>query len=342
MTTAELEDAVLTYYLNQGSAVVVQDADQRRKAWFLATKAAKRLWDSAPYWFKKGDGQVVLTSGVGAMPNDFSTIGTQGQVYITGQRFRPLEYKAPDWIKYQIANTPQLGQPWAYSLYGQTSLGVPKILCWPTDNSTLDVLAYDKKTPELIDRPYPAPTLALNGVGLLTGAYYYGVTFVTASGETEGGVTSLPITAATNKILVSGIPTWYGRTVTSRKLYRTAAGGSQLKLVATIADNTTTTYDDNNLDGTLGANIPLPAASVSGLEVFPEQFHESALYDGLVFLMGRAQGDGRDIRFSAEWDRQVQRMWEEIQQGQNKINAFPPFPGFISGHPVWSRWTPPQ
>lgn len=51
--------------------------------------------------------------------------------------------------------------------------------------------------------------------------------------------------------------------VTSRKIYRTTAGGSQLKLLATIADNTTTTYQDNIADGSLGANVP--TSDTSGL-----------------------------------------------------------------------------
>lgn len=43
---------------------------------------------------------------------------------------------------------------------------------------------------------------------------------------------------------------------TSRKIYRTVAGGSQLKLVRTIADNVTTAADDTVADGDLGANVP--------------------------------------------------------------------------------------
>ncbi|HYM22527.1 MAG TPA: hypothetical protein VEU08_04950, partial [Vicinamibacterales bacterium] len=51
--------------------------------------------------------------------------------------------------------------------------------------------------------------------------------------------------------------------VTSRKVYRTTAGGAQLKLVATIADNTTTTYTDSTADSGLGANVP--TSDTSGL-----------------------------------------------------------------------------
>jgi len=44
---------------------------------------------------------------------------------------------------------------------------------------------------------------------------------------------------------------------TSRKLYRTVAGNAApWKLVATIANNTATSYTDNIADGSLGANAP--------------------------------------------------------------------------------------
>jgi hypothetical protein len=341
VTTGELIDAVLEFYLNQGSPTVTQDSRQRKKAWFNATRVAKRVFDSAPYWYRKADSTVVLTSGVGTMPSDFASMGTEGQIYVSGVLYRPLVYRPPDWMKFQIQNNVQTGQPWAYSLYDQTSVGVPKILCWPQDNSTILVKVYDRKTPELIDHPL-APNVVIGAAGLLTGVYSYKVTFVTSAGETEGGYVSANITAATQKIEVSDIPTWWGRTVTSRKLYRTAAGGVQHKLVATISDNLTTTFSDNVIDGSLGADVPLPAAAVTGLQVFPDQFHESAIYQGIEFYMSRSQGDGRDIRFSAEWDRFVQRLWEEHQQGQAEIKAFPPFPGGVAGHPVWSRWSPPS
>jgi hypothetical protein len=346
MTVGEIITNVLTYYVNQGSSTVQQDSRQRQKAHFFFTQAARRLWNSAPYWFRKGDGTVSLTAGVGTLPTDFSRMGTQGQVYIQGQLYRPLSYKAPDWMKFQIKNSPQTGTPRAYSLYDTTASvraqGLQEILCWPSDNSTLDVLAYDKKMVEMIDRPL-APVATLNAVaGNLTGAYYYAVTFVTARGETEGGFVSNTVTTSAERMSVSGIPTWWGSTVTSRKLYRTAGGGTQLKLLDTIADNTTTTYADNTADGSLGANIPTVSDGVSGAETFPSEFHDSSLYDGLKYLFADAQGDGRDDKFFMKWTREVQRMWEEHQQGQNEIQAFRPFPGFTSGHPVWGRWTPPS
>ena len=49
-------------------------------------------------------------------------------------------------------------------------------------------------------------------------------------------------------------------------MWRTAAGASQLKLLTTIADNTTTTYTDSTPDASLGANAP--TGDTSGL-AFP-------------------------------------------------------------------------
>jgi hypothetical protein len=69
-------------------------------------------------------------------------------------------------------------------------------------------------------------------------------------------------TATANQVALSAIPIGVS-TVTSRKVYRTAAGASQLKLLATIADNTTTTLADSTADGSLGANVPV--SDTSGL-----------------------------------------------------------------------------
>ena len=110
----------------------------------------------------------------------------------------------------------------------------------------------------------PAPgalTVALgSGAGNVdNGAHRYRVTFVTADGETQGGDISDAVTVAdksvNGKVSLSAIPIG-GSLVTARKIYRTAAGGSVYYLLATIADNTTTTYTDNTADSSLGAQVP--------------------------------------------------------------------------------------
>lgn len=52
---------------------------------------------------------------------------------------------------------------------------------------------------------------------------------------------------------------------TGRKIYRTAAAGSALKLLATVANNTATTYLDNIADSSLGAGIT--SANTAGATV---------------------------------------------------------------------------
>jgi len=91
------------------------------------------------------------------------------------------------------------------------------------------------------------------------GAHRYSATFVTADGETQAGGISAPVTVVdagvNGKVELSAIPIG-GSLVTSRKLYRTAANGSTYLLLATIANNTATTYTDNTADASLGAQAP--------------------------------------------------------------------------------------
>lgn len=107
-----------------------------------------------------------------------------------------------------------------------------------------------------------APTAALAGAGIGlvdNGAHQYRVTFVTAAGQTSSGTVSSTVTVVdktiNGKVSLSSIPTG-SAFVTSRKIYRTAAGGGVFKLLTTLADNTTTTYTDNTADASLTTNAP--------------------------------------------------------------------------------------
>ncbi len=103
-----------------------------------------------------------------------------------------------------------------------------------------------------------ASTAAAGGAGNVDiGAHYWAITFVTASGETVAGTVSNTVTiaASAKQVNLTGIPISSDARVISRKVYRTIAAGSQLKLVATIANNTATTYTDNTADVGLGATV---------------------------------------------------------------------------------------
>jgi hypothetical protein len=99
------------------------------------------------------------------------------------------------------------------------------------------------------------------------GIRYWAVTFGTADGETAPSPTFAPAVPyplgpggpyAANVLFTVG-PSG----TTYRRIYRTVQNGSQLKLVATVADNTTTTYVDSTFDGSLGANAPTSTTALS-------------------------------------------------------------------------------
>jgi hypothetical protein len=94
--------------------------------------------------------------------------------------------------------------------------------------------------------------------GAMSGGYNYTCTFVNDEGETNG--LPLPYASASNKVYpvnqvvdLTNIPLGPPG-VTARKLYRSADTDWLHKYyLATISDNTTTTYQDNALDVALGA-----------------------------------------------------------------------------------------
>lgn len=112
--------------------------------------------------------------------------------------------------------------------------------------------------------PVPASTFtaatAPTGTGL-TGDFLYAMTNVNTNlvqgdlGPIEG-----TFTASNENVRLTSLPVApQSHGVSSRKIYRTADGGSVYKLVTTINDNTTTTYDDAILDANLGLTAPSDA-----------------------------------------------------------------------------------
>lgn len=100
-----------------------------------------------------------------------------------------------------------------------------------------------------------------SGAVLGVGVYKYAVTFVDKQGETLPGTQfSITTTTANTNVGLTGIPLHPSSTlIKARKIYRTAVAGSQLKLLTTLNDNTTTTFTDNIADASLGANAPVAA-----------------------------------------------------------------------------------
>lgn len=96
--------------------------------------------------------------------------------------------------------------------------------------------------------------------------YKYRVTFQSKYGhESNGGPVSstLTLTAGRSALTLTAIPTSTDPQVTSRKIYRTVNGGSVYLYVATVYDNTTTTYSDTTGDTSLSSTQPPLAGDTS-------------------------------------------------------------------------------
>jgi hypothetical protein len=107
--------------------------------------------------------------------------------------------------------------------------------------------------------PGTAPVAATAATGtILTGDYQYKVTYVNSNlVESDVSDASNTITVASQNVALTSIPvapTSFG--IESRRLYRTEAGGSSFLRLATLSDNTTTTYEDGIADGDLGVAAP--------------------------------------------------------------------------------------
>jgi hypothetical protein len=106
-------------------------------------------------------------------------------------------------------------------------------------------------------QPVAAPvitgvTYALQaGTALEIGTYYYRVTYYNAIGETNASAEITIITTAGNRIVqLNNIPTSTDASVIGRKIYRTKVTDSSSYgvVIATLANNTTTTYTDSTPD----------------------------------------------------------------------------------------------
>jgi hypothetical protein len=108
---------------------------------------------------------------------------------------------------------------------------------------------------------YPPPTtmsIASNGSGNLAGDYMWKVTFVNSQlVEGDVGPASTFTVTASGQVILSSIPvapqSWG---VSTRYIYRTNAGGSTFRRIATLADNTTTTFADNVASSSAGVTAP--------------------------------------------------------------------------------------
>jgi len=150
-------------------------------------------------------------------------------------------------------------------------------------NKSLPVLAVPNAAPGVV---------AAAGAGVDAGLHNYAFSFVNAQGETKvSDVASVTTSGGNLQVNVTGILTG-GAEVTARKLYRSKVGfPDDLFLVTTIADNTTTTYQDNIADAALTDPEPGENTATSGtVEV------EKGLQNEVVYVY---MGQGVEAREAA-------------------------------------------
>lgn len=98
------------------------------------------------------------------------------------------------------------------------------------------------------------------------GDHRYKITYLTLIGETEASTATGAVTVADKTVngrIVLTLPTSNKLAVLQRKIYRQFNGTGDYKFVATVNDNTTTTYTDNIANSSLGAAIA-PIANTTG------------------------------------------------------------------------------
>lgn len=107
-----------------------------------------------------------------------------------------------------------------------------------------------------ITAPDSAPSVATGAAGALTGTYSYKVTFLNNDGfESNPSAASSDVSPSSEKVELTDIPISSDPQVTSRRIYRTEAGGSTYKLLTTLTNNYATTYSDNTEDTSLGSTV---------------------------------------------------------------------------------------
>nr|BBH95020.1 hypothetical protein KTA_32190 [Thermogemmatispora argillosa] len=141
-------------------------------------------------------------------------------------------------------------------------------------------------------QPPPGSMSASPGSGgaLSAGLYQYAVTFLSEGGET----TPSPVTSVTavnnGSVVLNNIPLGpvqsspgpsAAHTIIGRNLYRTQAGGSTLLLLATLADNSSTSYLDALSDSVLAGRPRAPSVNTSGVMLWPPQERDFAEYSNL-------------------------------------------------------------
>jgi len=162
---------------------------------------------------------------------------------------------------------------------GLYSATVYKDQLWLT-NGKDNIQRYDGYKGIVSEMGAPIAT-ATTTAGGLNGSYYYAMTYVFAGSVEEVIGTISNTVSVVNKQVLLDLPLGYG-TIVSRKIYRTLNGGSELRLVHTISNNTDLTYTDTMSDATLQSQAAIPATNRPLPKAYQITASEDKLYATVI------------------------------------------------------------
>lgn len=129
------------------------------------------------------------------------------------------------------------------------------------------------------------------GTELSIGSYTYAVTFLSQAGETPPSpLVTTTTTSGNQNVVLSSIPPGpvttllpgtATNTIIGRNVYRTLVGGSTLFLLATLQNNTATSFSDSLPDSSLTGKPQPPTVNTSGVMLWPPSERDFAEYSNL-------------------------------------------------------------
>ncbi|MDR0463299.1 MAG: hypothetical protein LBG64_03715 [Pseudomonadales bacterium] len=199
----------------------------------------------------------------------------------------------------------------ARNIYRTNAGGATYYLVY-TLNDNLSTSFIDSLADNALGRPAPTTNN--------TGVFRYKVTFVTEDGATTNAsapTPSLTIGGDGRNIRLNNIPTDPSGRATARNIYRTNAGGSTYRRVATIHDNSTTNFDDRMPDNQLHNQALLQDYNNTSGGIFAGseriiQFSDNGriITDGELVAGGRVEishGDNQGLRLPTSVGRPIVR-----------------------------------
>lgn len=321
MTPSQVISLVADHFVLAGSTDST-NVTWRKRILERLQETAEEIRDADSWYWKQDTAEATVAVGDLTFegPANFIDIGENGGLYIAGQQHRLEEVPPHDLFRMQEMSSGN-GRPEFYCVsFAGGSEGPLINFNVACDQAYTFTLYYDTAPNLLMDAP-TACVAAEGAAGNPNGTYTYRISFVNSDGtNSDQGAVSNSITVALKKISLSSIPVGGPSHVIARSIYRTIDSGAEYKLVATINDNTTTTYTDNIADGSLGDGI----VETQSLEI-PRAFHRSVVAKGVKAKVAKDLERPDAPQYEAEYRAELARMKARRVPGSESLQRLGDF-----------------